>query len=142
MTRIIKEIIVHCSDTTGGSAAAIRKFHMAPPPAGRGWNDIGYHYVIDLDGTIEPGRKEDMVGAHCEDHNADSLGICLIGVDQFTTAQYESLKHLVISIMNHHGLTLDAVHCHYEFDTAIKQGKTCPNIKVEDVHKLIQEAIT
>ena len=40
---------------------------------------IGYHYVIRRDGQIEPGRPEWMVGAHCRNHNAHSLGICYEG---------------------------------------------------------------
>lgn len=111
---------------------------MAAPPNGRGFSDIGYHYVIDLDGTIEPGRAEGVVGAHCENHNHNSIGICMIGIDQFSDEQWVSLKKLCLSIMNHYGLSLDQVMCHYEFDTAIKQGKTCPNFKVETLHQLIQ----
>lgn len=139
--REIKQLIIHCSDTEGGNAAAIKRFHTTPPPNGRGWDDIGYHYVIDQDGTIEPGRSEEVIGAHCEGHNHDSLGICLIGVNQFTTAQWDSLKHLLISIMDHHGLTEDAIHCHHEYDTAIAQGKTCPNFDREEVLKLIKGVV-
>ena len=48
--RIINEIIVHCSDTPEGrndKAEDIRRWHVN----GNGWSDIGYHYVVDLDGT-------------------------------------------------------------------------------------------
>ena len=40
---------------------------------------IGYHYVVRRDGQIEPGRPEWMVGAHCKNHNAHSIGICYEG---------------------------------------------------------------
>lgn len=75
--RQIKEIIVHCADTPEGrddKAADIKRWHKA-----QGWSDIGYHYVIDLDGTIEPGRPLETAGAHCTGHNANSIGICYIG---------------------------------------------------------------
>jgi len=75
--RAIKKIIVHCADTPEGRddrAADIRRWHKA-----KGWSDIGYHYVIDLDGTIEPGRPIETAGAHCTGHNADSIGICYVG---------------------------------------------------------------
>ncbi len=75
--RAIKEIIIHCSDTPEGrndKAADIRSWHKA-----RGFRDIGYHYVIDLDGTVEKGRPLTQSGAHCADHNAHSIGICYIG---------------------------------------------------------------
>ena len=75
--RKITKIIVHCADTPEGrddKAADIRRWHKA-----RGFNDIGYHYVVDLDGTIEPGRDVTIAGAHTTGHNADSIGICYIG---------------------------------------------------------------
>lgn len=75
--RNIKEIIVHCADTPEGRddrAEDIRRWHKA-----QGWSDIGYHYVIDIDGTIEAGRTIEKAGAHCSGHNAESIGICYIG---------------------------------------------------------------
>lgn len=80
--RAIKKIIVHCADTPEGRddrAADIKRWHTAAPPKGNGWKDIGYHYVIDLDGTIEPGRPVEQVGSHCSGHNQDSIGICYVG---------------------------------------------------------------
>ena len=53
--REINKIIIHCSATVEGvnvSAATIKRWHVQ----GRGWSDIGYHYVIGLDGAIEYGR--------------------------------------------------------------------------------------
>ncbi len=75
--RNINKIIIHCADTPEGRddrAADIKRWHLA-----RGFNDIGYHYVIDLDGTIEPGRPIETAGAHCTGHNENSIGICYIG---------------------------------------------------------------
>lgn len=80
--RKISKIIVHCADTPEGrddKAADIKRWHTAAPPKGNGWSDIGYHYVIDLDGTIEPGRPVETAGAHCNGHNADSIGVCYVG---------------------------------------------------------------
>lgn len=79
MARVIKEIFVHCTATAEGKdfrAADIRKWHMAPP---NGWKDIGYHYVIDLDGSVEKGRDEDVIGAHVSGHNANSIGVVYVG---------------------------------------------------------------
>lgn len=75
--RAIKEIIIHCADTPEGrddKAADIDRWHKQ-----RGFDRIGYHYVIDLDGTIEYGREQDCIGAHCQGHNTNSIGICYIG---------------------------------------------------------------
>lgn len=76
--RQITEIIIHCADTPEGRdvrADEIRRWHKNE----RGWSDIGYHYVIDLDGTIEAGRDIETAGAHCTGHNAKSIGICYVG---------------------------------------------------------------
>jgi N-acetylmuramoyl-L-alanine amidase len=80
--RTITEIIVHCTATAEGkdyTVDDIRKWHTAKPPQGRGWSDIGYHYVIDRKGHILPGRDVDIIGAHCEGHNAHSIGVVYIG---------------------------------------------------------------
>ncbi|MGM9777402.1 MAG: N-acetylmuramoyl-L-alanine amidase [Prevotella sp.] len=75
--RKITEIIVHCSATAEGydfCAADIDRWHRA-----QGWNGIGYHFVVRLDGTVENGRPIEKVGAHCAGKNATSIGVCYIG---------------------------------------------------------------
>ena len=75
--REITEIIIHCSATKEGMdfrAKDIDAWHKA-----KGWAGIGYHFVIDLDGTIEQGRPINQVGAHCYGHNKNSIGVCYIG---------------------------------------------------------------
>ena len=50
--RSINEIIIHCSATREGQdipVETIKKWHTE----GRGWTDIGYHFYIELDGTIK-----------------------------------------------------------------------------------------
>lgn len=101
--RTINEIIVHCSDTPEGrndKAEDIRRWHVN----GNGWSDIGYHYVVDLDGTIELGRPIELAGAHATGHNANSVGVCYVGgrdaqtkgaKDTRTDAQKVSLRVLL-----------------------------------------------
>lgn len=75
--RDIKEIIVHCSATPEGrnyTVEEIDRWHK-----NRGWSGIGYHYVIYLDGSIHKGRDIEKVGAHCTNHNKNSIGVCYIG---------------------------------------------------------------
>jgi hypothetical protein len=100
--REINQIVIHCSDTPAGmdiGAAEIRQWHTDPPPRGRGWNDIGYHYVIRRDGQLEIGRPEEVVGAHVEGHNAHSIGVCMVGggkgVCNFTHDQWARLRSVV-----------------------------------------------
>ena len=77
--RAITLLVIHCSavkpDQTS-SAAQIDPWHRRD----NHWKlGIGYHYVVRRDGSIEPGRPEWMVGAHCKNHNAHSIGICYEG---------------------------------------------------------------
>ena len=100
--RIITLIILHCSAVRPGqtsSAAQIDTWHRQ-----RGFHlGIGYHYVIRRNGEIEQGRPEYMVGAHCQNHNAHSIGVCYEGgldirgqpTDTRTTAQKVALRLLL-----------------------------------------------
>ena len=99
--RTITLIIVHCSTNKAGSAlrmADIDRYHRS-----LGWLGCGYHYVIPTDGTIEAGRPEEMIGAHCKNHNRHSIGVCYIGglaadgktpTDTRTPAQKKALEQL------------------------------------------------
>lgn len=98
-------IIIHCSATRNGHdfrASDIDRWHRE-----QGFAEIGYHYVIDLDGTIEVGRPLTMAGAHCKGWNKRSIGICYIGgldangmpADTRTHAQKVSLHNLVEQLM-------------------------------------------
>lgn len=99
--RKITLIVVHCSGNRADSAlrmADIDRYHRS-----LGWKGCGYHYVIPTDGSIEAGRPEDVVGAHCRLHNRHSIGICYIGgldadgnsADTRTEAQKDALARLI-----------------------------------------------
>ena len=102
---MIPNTIIHCSATPKGmdySAADIDKWHRQ-----RGFRGISYHYVIRLDGSIEKGRDEIEMGAHCLGENLYSIGICYIGglsedkqtpEDTRTEAQKIALRGLVESL--------------------------------------------
>ena len=104
--RKINKIIVHCTDTYEGqhwTVEDVRKWHKD-----RGWLDIGYHYLIYLDGSIHSGRNEDVVGAHCDGYNTNSIGVCYVGgkergtgksKDTRTPAQKESLIRLLMELV-------------------------------------------
>ena len=75
--RDITKIIIHCSATPEGRITTVQditKWHLA-----RGFQTIGYHYVIYLDGSVHPGRPESVAGAHAKGHNSNSIGICYVG---------------------------------------------------------------
>lgn len=75
--RKIDSVIIHCSATKAGQDFCIEdieRWHRA-----RGFKEVGYHYVIRLDGTVEVGREIALAGAHCLGWNERSVGICYIG---------------------------------------------------------------
>lgn len=75
--RKISLIALHCSATMEGrpfTVADIDAMHRR-----RGFRMIGYHYLIELDGTVATGRPLDQIGAHIEGHNSNSIGICYVG---------------------------------------------------------------
>lgn len=125
--RVINKIIIHCAATQPKmdiGAREIRQWHLE-----RGWSDIGYHYVIRKDGTVETGRPIWKVGSHCLNQNTGSIGICYVGgwegKDDRTDKQKEALKTLITKIENNYGKL--EICGHNEFST-----KTCPNFNVKE----------
>ena len=89
----MKELIIHCSASPNGRddrASDIHRWHKE-----KGWDGIGYHHVITIDGEVEAGRPIFWQGAHAGSHNPDSIGVCIIGTDVFNITQWDSLERLV-----------------------------------------------
>jgi N-acetyl-anhydromuramyl-L-alanine amidase AmpD len=98
-------IVVHCSATPeymNIGVEEIRRWHRQ-----RGWMDVGYHYIIRRDGTIEIGRPNTAPGAHARGFNHVSLGICLVGGVEsdkkaaernYTHAQWDALGSLIADL--------------------------------------------
>lgn len=118
-SRDVQFLVVHCADTPDDkdfSAEDIHKWHRQ-----KGWDGIGYHAVICRDGTVHQGRPDYWPGAHVRGRNSISLGVCLIGRQDFSEGQLTEL-----------GLWLDEklemypnaqVVGHRDLDSS----KTCPN---------------
>lgn len=97
----VKWIVVHCSCTRVNqkvTVADIDRWHRA-----RGWQQCGYHWVIDQKGNIQAGRPETMAGAHVRHYNQHVIGVCYIGgmdeqgryADTRTPAQKAALHYLL-----------------------------------------------
>lgn len=136
--RKINLIVLHCSDSDNpkhDNVKTIREWHtqrgfIGPDGVEGTEDDIGYHFVITKDGKVHEGRPVSAVGAHCKNHNAHSIGICLTGktYGQFTKAQFKSLRGLLLNLFKHHQLDWKHVRLHNQLDS----GKTCPNFKIAD----------
>ena len=129
--RKIGKIIVHCTATQEGkeiSVDTIRKWHLK-----RGWRDIGYHFVIDLEGCVHEGRPIEQTGAHTKGENWDSIGIAYVGgveaergedgewiaKDTRTEEQKEALEDLLCSLKLRYSDAI--VYGHNNFSS-----KSCP----------------
>ena len=135
--RKITEIIVHCSATPEGqnfTAEDIDRWHKQ-----KGWQGIGYHYVIELDGSVHKGRNEEVIGAHCLGHNAYSIGICYIGgldkwakapKDTRTDAQKQALIDLLKSLKEKYPNAI--IYGHRDFSK-----KDCPCFDAKNEYKNI-----
>lgn len=123
--RYINDIIIHCTGNrvdTKLSLEDIRKEHRR-----RGFNDIGYHYVVFPDGRVERGRYISQPGAHCKGHNAHSIGIAYVGgldgagrpADTRTAAQRAALQKLIAKLLFMYRCQ---VHGHRDYNP----NKACP----------------
>ncbi|MCQ2295087.1 MAG: N-acetylmuramoyl-L-alanine amidase [Bacteroidales bacterium] len=127
--REINNIIVHCTATPFRKhfdVATIRQWHLQ-----RGWDDIGYHYVIYQDGSLHVGRPIEIVGAHAYGHNQGSIGIAYVGGLNWQGRPANTLTHqqectLVSLIRTLQSIFPQAeVHGHNEYSS-----KSCPCFNV------------
>lgn len=122
MTRFINKIIIHCSASPNGASLFSGNLKadnlVTPVQVIDGWHrargfkrsdafrkrqnanltSIGYHFVIYTNGAIVTGRHLDEIGAHVQGSNANSLGVCLVGTDAFSSAQWSALATFIKSI--------------------------------------------
>ena len=142
--RKIDKIIIHCSATPEGrdvTVEEIRKWHVEE----RGWSDIGYHIIIDRDGSVQTGRPLERKGAHTRGENDNSIGICYIGgmekkqvkgkwvsKDTRTTDQKEALLDMLCYFKN---LNPKAkIYGHRDFSK-----KDCPSFDAKEEYAFISE---
>ena len=137
--RPLNEIIVHATATrpdwwsnrtTAQKVAEVRRWHIQD----RGWSDIGYHFLIDRDGTVVAGRPLQTVGAHTQGHNTGTIGISLFGghgssatdefFEHYTPQQDKALRDLIAYLKAGHP-TITKVSGHNEY-----AAKACPGFSV------------
>ena len=137
--RSLHEIIIHCTATpadwwsgkrTSEKVAEVKRWHVRD----RGWSDIGYHFLIDRDGTVAKGRPLEKVGAHVQGRNTGTIGVSLFGghgsaatdkfADHFTPAQEAALVKLLADLRKQYP-TITRISGHNEF-----AAKACPGFNV------------
>jgi N-acetyl-anhydromuramyl-L-alanine amidase AmpD len=109
----------------------IREWHTKQ----RGFDDIGYHYVIRRNGTKEIGRPLELQGAHAVKVNGHSIGICLVGgmaadnspENNFTLEQHLTLKDLIKELKEKY--TIEDICGHYEVEP---KKPHCPGFHVKE----------
>ncbi len=156
----ISHLILHITASPWGTVESIRKFHTDPEPLGRGWLDIGYHYVLtnpfptfeswknkrpipEHDGKIHDGRDidhdgdiDEEIGAHAFGWNSFSLGIALVGDEGMVTGlQLQSALSLFRDLAHKYQVSFKNVIGHYETGS----NKSCPCIDMDHFRRLLNE---
>jgi len=143
--RNIDKLIVHCTATPefkDFDVEDVRSWHVK----GNGWSDIGYHYLIKLDGTVQEGRPIERSGAHVAGHNKNSIGIAYVGgmdknmdewIDTRTIEQKDSLFNLLMDLKYEYPDSI--VYGHNDFT----DKKVCPcfdaKSEYEEISNWIEE---
>jgi hypothetical protein len=129
-SRIVDRIFVHCSASDHAShdnVATMRRWHLE-----RGWSDVGYHFFIRKDGTLERGRPLNRTPAAQRNHNSGTIAICLHGLreEKFTEAQLTTLRNWCFEVNEaYNGSVTFHGHCEVA-------AKACPVIDYKSVLKL------
>lgn len=142
MAKAMREIdllVIHCADTPNGKPFTVKDIDVWHKERGfiRKWQyqqdfnpelgHIGYHYVIYTDGSIHSGRSEFEIGAHAQGFNSRSLGVCMVGRDKFSLAQWSALQGLVTMLMEKYDIT--DVKGHRQLPNVTK---SCPGFDVTE----------
>lgn len=127
-------IVIHCAATKPSMDIGVHEIRLWHHE--RGFLDIGYHFVIRRDGTVETGRPVDVMGAGVKGHNDDSVHICMVGgvseddvtipEDNFTEAQWDSLEETVSRMQRRYVGQEPVIVGHNELDP----NKACPSFNV------------
>lgn len=130
--RSVRKVFVHCSASDNpkhDDISVIKQWHLNRKPP---FSDVGYHYFIKKDGTVQAGRPLEVVPAAQEGHNVSSIAICLHGLkkENFTQAQFDSLRDLCLQIAKAYD-NMITFHGHCEVST-----KECPVFDYKSVLQL------
>ena len=128
--QITDTIVIHCTQTPKDMEVDVEK--VTQWHKDRGFDTIGYHYLIKRDGTLQVGRDEDVVGAHAVAVNGTSIGVALVGggtadmgwENNFNSEQLDTLKSIILKLKDKHDI--EKIIGHYQ----VEESKKCPSFDV------------
>ena len=145
-----RRIVLHDSHTPPeiGQATEVSRWHLAAHDGAlrMGLLSIGYHYIVERDGTVVKGRDRDLIGSHAPGHNLDSIGICLVGgrdhdhngEDNFTYAQRKAVIRLCAELRKHYQRPLTIVG-HTEIQRYFQRNMPpCPMLDMDILREDIE----
>ena len=140
--RFIDTIFVHCTatppnwrseQTSQQRVQGIKQIHKSSP---FNFTDIGYHFLIDRDGSVHEGRPINKAGAHARGYNDHSIGISLFGgyesraydtfSEHYTSEQDTALRELITQLKGEYPII--QIRGHNSIPNA---GKACPGFQVQ-----------
>lgn len=128
--RPVNRVFLHCSASDHAhhdSAKVMEAWHLD-----RGFKEIGYHFFIRKDGSIQVGRDLEKVPAAQEGNNTRTIAICLHGLrkELFTIAQMNAVKAICQRLhFVYNGKVSFHGHCEVS-------SKSCPVFDYKAVLKL------
>lgn len=103
-------------------ARGIQRLHMSV----NGWDDVGYHYLVDWEGRILEGRALDRMGAHTDGHNEGSIGIAVMGdfeTQRPTSKQLQALRDLADWLSWAYAIAPERILGHKDFNATACPGR-------------------
>ena len=128
--QITDTIVIHCTQTPKDMEVDVEK--VTQWHKDRGFDTIGYHYLIKRDGTLQVGRDEDVVGAHAVAVNGTSIGVALVGggtadmgwENNFNSEQFDTLKSIILRLKDKYDI--EKIIGRYQ----VEESKKCPSFDV------------
>lgn len=120
----VKRIILHHAEASVCDIKQIHQWHL-----NNGWSGCGYHFLVRKDGSIYRGRPENKLGAHTQNNNTGSIGICFEGSynrEQMTQTQLRSGQELVAYLCDKYKLNKAQVYKHKDFNSTDCPGSKFP----------------
>lgn len=132
----IRNIAIHHSATTSGSAEAFARYHVNQLD----WPGIGYHYVVNKNGSIDLCHDPEIVSYHVGNSNGRAIGICMVGdfrTQTLESPQRDATLQLVRQLLQDFNLTIADVWGHIEFPGY--EWKQCPSISMEQFRSSLRD---